>query len=318
LITIAVTKLIAEVLERNKVPAGVLTMVVGPGRTIGELLNSDKRLELISFTGSTSIGKGISRKVHERFGRTILELGGNNATVIMDDADVDMAIKACVFAAVGTAGQRCTSLRRLLVHEKVYDNVVDRLTKIYGTLKLGDPLDKSHICGPVHTKAAVQEYLEGIEKIKTQGGKVLYGGKLIEELKPGNYVYPSLIAIEPSAPILKEELFVPVLYIVKITGLEDAIKVNNSVPQGLSSSMFTKNLKNFFKWVGPTGSDCGLINCNMGPSGAEIGGAFGGEKETGGGRESGSDSWKQYMRRSSCAINYGDDLPLAQGVTFDV
>jgi len=318
LITIAVTKLIAEVLERNKVPPGVLTMVVGPGRTIGELLNSDKRLELISFTGSTSIGKGISRKVHERFGRTILELGGNNATVIMDDADIDMAIKACVFAAVGTAGQRCTSLRRLLVHEKNYDQVVERLTKIYPTLKLGNPLDTANICGPVHTKAAVKEYLEGIENIKKEGGTILYGGKEIEEMKPGNYVYPTIVAIDSKAKILKEELFVPVMYIIKFANLEEAIAINNSVPQGLSSSMFTKNLKNLFKWMGPAGSDCGLINCNMGPSGAEIGGAFGGEKETGGGRESGSDSWKQYMRRSSCAINFGDELPLAQGVRFDV
>jgi aldehyde dehydrogenase family 7 protein A1 len=236
----------------------------------------------------------------------------------MDDADLDMALKSVLFAGVGTAGQRCTTLRRLLVHEKVYDQFVPKLAKVYPTMKIGDPLDAANICGPVHTKGAVKEYLEGIEKIKSQGGKILYGGKVIDELQPGNYVYPTLVEIDASAPVLKEELFVPVMYIIKITGLENAVEVNNSVPQGLSSSMFTKNLKNLFKWVGPTGSDCGIINCNMGPSGAEIGLAFGGEKETGGGRESGSDSWKQYMRRSSCAINFGDDLPLAQGVKFDI
>jgi aldehyde dehydrogenase family 7 protein A1 len=317
LITVAVTKVIAEVLERNNVAAS-FTMVVGPGRSIGELLINDKRLQLLSFTGSTSIGKRIMSKVQEHFGKTIMELGGNNASLVMEDADLELVLKACVFASVGTAGQRCTTLRRLIIHEKVYDEVVTRLLKIYPTFKIGDPLNEGNVMGPLHTKAAVQEYLEGLEKIKSQGGKILYGGKMIDELKPGNYVYPTIVEIDPKASIIKEELFVPILYVLKFKDLEEAIQMNNSVPQGLSSSVFTKNLKNLFKWLGPTGSDCGIINCNMGPSGAEIGLAFGGEKETGCGRESGSDSWKQYMRRSSCAINFGDDLPLAQGVRFDV
>eukprot|EP01016_Furgasonia_blochmanni_P010967 TRINITY_DN1478_c0_g2_i2.p1 TRINITY_DN1478_c0_g2~~TRINITY_DN1478_c0_g2_i2.p1 ORF type:complete len:551 (-),score=249.76 TRINITY_DN1478_c0_g2_i2:169-1821(-) len=318
LITLATTKIIAEVLERNGVPEGVLTTVVGPGRTVGELLINDKRLELISFTGSTDIGKRISRVVHERFGRTILELGGNNAGIIMDDADQELAMKALLFAAVGTAGQRCTTLRRLLVHEKIYDDFVGKMAKVYPTIKAGDPLDTANLLGPLHTKAAVKEFTEGIEKIKSQGGKVLVGGGLITELGPGNYVQPTMIETPKDAEVIKEEIFCPILHVIKFKDLEEAIQINNSVPQGLSSCMFTKNMQNVFRWTGPLGSDCGIVNVNIGPSGAEIGGAFGGEKETGGGRESGSDSWKQYMRRANCTVNFGNTLPLAQGVKFDV
>jgi len=318
-VTIAVTKIIEDVLVKNNVPPGVLTTVIGPGRSVGELMISDKRLQLISFTGSTQIGKRITNMVHERFGRTILELGGNNATIVMEDGDLDLALKSSVFAAVGTCGQRCTSLRRLLIQESVYDKFVERLLKVYPTIQIGDPLDPKTLCGPLHTKAAVKEYTDGIEEILKQGGKILYGGKKIEDKYPGgNYVFPTIIEIDPTAPIVKEELFVPVLYVLKFKTLAEAIAMNNSVPQGLSSSMFTKNVQNVFRWVGPLGSDCGIVNVNIGPSGAEIGGAFGGEKETGGGRESGSDSWKQYMRRATCTINFGNTLSLAQGVKFDV
>jgi len=265
------------------------------------------------------MAKKISRDVHERFGRTILELGGNNATIIMSDADVDLALKSSVFAAVGTCGQRCTTLRRLIIHENVYDTVKERLLKVYPTIQIGNPLEEKTLCGPLHTKAAVKEYTDGIKEIIHQGGKIIFGGKTLEEKHPGgNYVEPTLVEIDPATPIIKEELFVPILYLMKFKTIEEAIAINNGVPQGLSSSMFTKDLQNLFKWVGPLGSDCGIVNVNIGPSGAEIGGAFGGEKDTGGGRESGSDSWKQYMRRSTCTVNFGNTLSLAQGVKFDV
>jgi len=319
LVTIATTKVIESVLRKNNVPAGVLTTVIGPGRSVGELMISDKRLQLISFTGSTQIGKRITQQVHERFGRTILELGGNNATIVMEDADLDLALKSSVFAAVGTCGQRCTSLRRLIIQESVYDKFVERLLKAYPTIQVGDPLDAKTLCGPLHTKASVKEYTDGIKEIEKQGGKILYGGKTLHEKFPeGNYVMPTIVEIDPSTPIVKEELFVPILHVMKFKTLAEAIAINNNVPQGLSSSMFTKNIQNVFRWTGPLGSDCGITNVNIGPSGAEIGGAFGGEKETGGGRESGSDSWKQYMRRSTCTINFGNTLSLAQGVKFDV
>jgi aldehyde dehydrogenase family 7 protein A1 len=316
LVTMATMKIIAEVLEKNNMPAGVLTMVIGPGSSVGEKLIQDPRISLISFTGSTEIGRHVSTVTHTRFGRTILELGGNNAVVIMDDADVDLAIRSCLFAAIGTAGQRCTSLRRLLIHESVFDQVRDRMVKAYAGIKIGDPLNPATLMGPLHTEGSVREYLDGLEIIKRQGGKVVAGGKKLDG--PGNFVEPTLVEIDSSAEIIKTELFVPILYLVKVKDVNDAIRVNNGVPQGLSSSMFTKNLANLFEWVGPNGSDCGIVNCNIPTSGAEIGGAFGGEKETGGGREAGSDSWKQYVRRSNVTINYSKELPLAQGVNFDL
>jgi aldehyde dehydrogenase family 7 protein A1 len=315
LVSIATMKIIAEVLERNQCPAGVLTMVIGPGASVGERLIQDPKISLISFTGSTEIGRHVSTVVHTRFGRTILELGGNNAVVVMEDADIELCVRSCLFAAVGTAGQRCTSLRRLLIHEDVFDGIRDRMIKLYGGIRIGDPLDSETLMGPVHTEAAVKEYLDGIEIIKKQGGKIVYGGKRLD--RPGFFVEPTLVEIDSSAEIIKTELFVPILYLVKVKNLEDGIRVNNNVPQGLSSSMFTKNLANMFEWVGPNGSDCGIVNCNIPTSGAEIGGAFGGEKETGGGRESGSDAWKQYVRRSNVTINFSKDLPLAQGVKFE-
>jgi len=281
---------------------------------IGEFLINDPRLTLISFTGSTQIGRRVSSVVHEKFGRTILELGGNNAIVVMEDASMDLVIRAVLFSAVGTAGQRCTTCRRAIVHEKVYDDFVSRLVAAYKQIKLGNPLEKGVLCGPLHTKSAVREYVEGIQEIEKQGGKILVGGKTVQ--REGNFVEPTIVAINHDAPIVKTELFVPILYVIKCSNLEEGIQYNNEVPQGLSSSLFTNNQANVFKWISAAGSDCGIVNVNIGTSGAEIGGAFGGEKETGGGRESGSDSWKQYMRRSTCTVNYGKDLPLAQGIDF--
>lgn len=321
LITIAVTKIIAEVLDKWGF-SGVFTMVSG-GPQIGEKITTDERIKLVSFTGSTAVGKRVASVVHSRFGRTILELGGNNALVVMDDADLKMALAATVFAAVGTCGQRCTTLRRLILHEKIYDEFVQMLLKIYPTIKIGDPNDSETLCGPLHSTRQVKEYLDGIVEIKKQGGKILYGGKLYdgfkdgqEHLKNGNYVYPTVVEIDHKAETVQKELFSPVLYVLKCSSLEEAIKINNGVPQGLSSGLFSKNMQNIFKWINANGSDCGLVNCNVGTSGAEIGGGFGGEKETGGGRESGGEAWRQYMRQTTCTVNYGSEIKLAQGVKF--
>lgn len=314
LVTIAVTKIIVDVLEKWGFQ-GVFTMVSGPGSTVGEKLIQDERLKLISFTGSTAIGKRISGVVHSRFGRTILELGGNNALLIMDDADLNMALPSAVFAAVGTCGQRCTSLRRLIIHEKIYDEFVDKLLKAYKTVKIGSPFDEDTLMGPLHTKSAIKEYTEGLEEIKKQGGKILCGGKRVDNME-GNYVYPTIVEIDSKAEIIKTELFCPIMYVLKCSSFEEGVKMNNSVPQGLSSGMFSKNMQNVFRWIGPNGSDCGLVNVNVGTSGAEIGGAFGGEKETGGGRESGGEAWRQYMRQTTCTVNYGTSMKLAQGIKF--
>lgn len=326
LITLATSRIIARVLAESGVPAGVFTVVSGSGRTVGERLITDPRVALVSFTGSSSVGKRVSEVVHSRFGRTILELGGNNASVIMPDADLDLALRASVFGAVGTAGQRCTSLRRLLIHADVYDTLVARLVAAYSTIRPGDPLVTGTLCGPLHTAAAITEYTDGLDEIRKQGGKILAGGNVLRGNAAalgaanagGFFVEPTLVEISGDAPIVQTELFVPILYVIKFATFEEAVALNNGVPQGLSSSLFTRDMRNVFKWMGPSGSDCGIVNVNAGTSGAEIGGAFGGEKETGGGRESGSDSWKQYMRRSTCTVNYSNKLPLAQGVQFDI
>jgi len=325
LCTVAQTKLMTDVLLDNNVHGGVATMCQGSGAVVGQKLIDDKRLNLISFTGSTAIGKGVASSVAGRFGRTILELGGNNAVVIMDDANLEVALRSVLFASAGTAGQRCTSLRRLLVHEKVYDRFVPSLIAAYGHLKPGNPLTAGTLLGPLHTAAAVKEYEDGIAEIKKQGGKILYGGKRIEKdvlrplgLENGHYVWPTLVESNNDMHIVKEELFVPITHILKVKSFEEAVEINNNTPFGLSSSIFTNNMRNTFRWMGPFGSECGIINVNTSCSGAEIGGAFGGEKETGAGRESGSDAWKQYMRRGTCAINYGTSVPLAQGVNFSI
>jgi aldehyde dehydrogenase family 7 member A1 len=281
-------------------------------------LNSlhDKRVNLVSFTGSTPVGKRVAEVVGGRFGSTILELGGNNAVIVMDDADLDNALPTVIFAAAGTAGQRCTTLRRLIIHEKIYDEFVSRLVKAYQQLKPGNPLDAGTLLGPLHNEAAVKKFVDTVAKAKSQGGKVLVGGTPIKE-RAGHYVWPTLIeGNQDKMPIVKEEHFVPITHVLKCTSLEDAIRLNNDVEFGLSSSVLTKNMNHVFKWLGPEGSDCGIVNVNTSCSGAEIGGAFGGNKATGTGRESGSDSWKQYMRRGTCAINYGSAVPLAQGIKF--
>jgi aldehyde dehydrogenase family 7 protein A1 len=317
LVTMACTKIVVDVLKEQGVPTAVLTTVTGPGRTIGQRLIEDERLKLVSFTGSSEIGTTVSRVVHERFGRTILELGGNNASIVMPDADLEMVVRGSLFGAVGTAGQRCTTLRRLIIHESVYDEVVSRLVRAYKTVKIGDPREEGVLMGPLHTAAAVREYTEGLEAIKAQGGKILTGGNPLPELLGGYHVEPTIVEIDHTAEIVKTELFVPILYVLKFGTIEEAIAINNEVPQGLSSSMYTKDVGALFKWIGPCGSDCGIVNLNCGTSGAEIGGAFGGEKATGGGRESGSDAWKQYMRRTTCTLNYSTALPLAQGIKFE-
>jgi len=316
LVTVACQKIVEEVMTKNGL-AGVATMVQGPGATVGEKIISDKRVELVSFTGSTGVGRHVSEVVSKRFAKKILELGGNGAMIVMDDANQKLAIRGALFAAVGTAGQRCTSLRRLLVQEGIYDSFVSSLVAAYKGVKIGDQLAEGTLCGPLHNQAAVKKYVEGIERAKQQGGKVLVGGKVLSD-RPGNFVEPTIIEVPSDAPCTHEEIFAPILYVMKIKDLTQAIALNNSVPQGLSSSLFTTNQQAIFEWTGSAGSDCGIVNVNIGPSGAEIGGAFGGEKETGGGRESGSDAWKQYMRRSTCTINHSTDLPLAQGINFDV
>eukprot|EP00923_Selenidium_pygospionis_P052754 GHVN01091397.1.p1 GENE.GHVN01091397.1~~GHVN01091397.1.p1 ORF type:complete len:411 (+),score=54.87 GHVN01091397.1:835-2067(+) len=321
LVSIAVTKIVEKVLNDNKMPPAVFSMICGEGAELGEKMGADKRLTLISFTGSTTVGRKVSETVGRRLGKCLLELGGNSASIILPDADLDIAVKGSLFGAVGTCGQRCTSLRRLLVHRDIYDQVRDRLIEGYKKLEsnVGDPLAENTLVGPLHSEAARKRFLDGIEEIKRQGGTILYGGVSLSSLNTGFYVKPCLVEINKSIKgIVNEEIFAPILYLIKIDSYAEAVKVNNQVPQGLSSSLYTKDINTLFHWIGPTGSDCGLINVNIGTSGAEIGGAFGGEKDTGGGRESGSDSWKAYMRRSTCTINHSTSLPLAQGVVFEV
>lgn len=257
-----------------------------------------------------------------RFGRSLLELGGNNAIVVTQDCDMEMALRSVLFAAVGTCGQRCTSLRRLLLHSSIHDQFVNDLVQKYQKVRIGDPTDDTTLVGPLHTQAQVEQYVDVISRAKSQGGQVLVGGApvdkatLPENLQGGSFVTPTVISIDPHAPIVQEENFVPIMYVSKFENLDEAIEINNSVDQGLSSALFSKDMRDVFKWIGPNGSDTGIVNVNTSCSGAEIGGAFGGNKHTGGGRESGSDAWKQYMRRGTCTINFGNDLPLAQGIDF--
>ncbi|CAO4369090.1 unnamed protein product [Caenorhabditis nigoni] len=317
LTAIAVTKLVEEVLVANNVNPALCSLVCGEG-DVGQALVKDKRVNLVSFTGSCEIGKIVGQQVQARFGKLLLELGGNNAIIVNEDADLNMVVPATVFAAVGTAGQRCTSTRRLIIHEKVYDQVVERLKKAYAQFesRIGCPLDSNTIIGPLHNQQAVGKYKASIAEAIASGGKVEYGGKVLE--RDGNFVLPTIVTgLKHDSPVVLRETFAPILYVLKFSTLDEAIAINNEVDQGLSSSLFTTNIQNVFKWMGPKGSDCGIVNVNIPTSGAEIGGAFGGEKETGGGRESGSDSWRQYMRRSTCTINYSKELPLAQGIKFE-
>ncbi|MCB0819827.1 MAG: aldehyde dehydrogenase family protein [Bacteroidetes bacterium] len=317
LCAIACQNIISDVLRTNNVPEGVSNVVVG--NACGDLMNNDKRVPLVSFTGSTRIGRHVSKTVAERFGKTILELGGNNAIIVTPDADLKMVLVGSVFGAVGTAGQRCTSTRRLIIHESIYDKVCEVLKGAYSQLKIGNPLLQENHVGPLIDKGAVEDYLKAIEKAKKEGGKILVEGGVLEGegFESGCYVKPCIVEAENHFEIVQEETFAPILYLLKYKGIEEAIAMQNDVPQGLSSSIFTTNMREMELFLSAAGSDCGIANVNIGTSGAEIGGAFGGEKETGGGRESGSDAWKAYMRRQTNTINYGSELPLAQGIKFD-
>ncbi|MEX0770690.1 MAG: aldehyde dehydrogenase family protein [Balneolaceae bacterium] len=316
LCSVAVQKIIAGVLEKNDLPEGIFNFITG-GREAGEWMTTDNRLPLISATGSIPMGRQVGKTVAERLGKTILELGGNNAIIISKDADIEMAVRASVFGAVGTAGQRCTSTRRLIVHQEVYDQIKTRLTDIYKSISIGNPLEEETLVGPLIDQEAVQSMQKALEQIQREGGKIVYGGEVLENME-GHYVRPAIAEVENHYNIVQEETFAPILYLIKYQDLEQAVGFHNGVRQGLSSALFSLNMREVEQFLSHKGSDCGIANINIGTSGAEIGGAFGGEKETGGGRESGSDAWKAYMRRQTNTINWGDTMPLAQGVEFDV
>lgn len=318
LCAIACQNIIAKVLEANDMPEGISSLLIG--NSVGNSINNDKRIPLVSFTGSTQIGRIVSSAVAARFGRSILELGGNNAIIVSRDADLDMSIIGAVFGAVGTAGQRCTSTRRLIIQEDIYEEFKTRLAKAYGQLQIGDPLDQQNHVGPLIDTAAVEKYTEAIAKAKEQGARFLVEGGVLStgQYSSGCYVKPCIAEVENHYEIVQEETFAPILYLIKYKTLEEAIALQNGVPQGLSSAIMTLNLREAEQFLSVAGSDCGIANVNIGTSGAEIGGAFGGEKETGGGRESGSDAWKVYMRRQTNTINYSNSLPLAQGIQFDL
>ena len=315
LTAIAVQHICNSVMERNGY-SGIFSILIGRGSIIGEKLIQDNQIPLISFTGSTHMGRHVSSTVSERFGKTILELGGNNAIIVDETADMELVIPAVVFGAVGTAGQRCTSTRRIIVHESIYDSFLKKLLHAYKQVIIGDPLDSKTLMGPLVNQQAVDDYLLALKEVKESGGELHTGGKIIEG--NGYYVQPAVVTAENNWDIVQKETFAPILYIMKYKNMDDAIFKHNDVPQGLSSSIFTTNVSNAEKFLSQRGSDCGIANVNIGTSGAEIGGAFGGEKETGGGRESGSDSWKQYMRRQTNTINWSKELPLAQGIKFDL
>lgn len=319
LCSIACQNIVASVFAKNSVPEGVSCLVNG-GREVGEWLAADTRIPLISATGSTRMGKAVGAAVGARLGRALLELGGNNAIIISKEADLDIAILGSLFGAVGTAGQRCTTTRRLIIHEDVYDLVKSKLISAYNQLRIGNPLDEKNHVGPLIDKDAVKMYLDAIEKCKSEGGSfVVEGGVLSGQgYESGCYVKPCIAEAQPGYKIVQHETFAPILYLLKYKTIDEAIAIQNEVPQGLSSAIMTLNLREAEQFLSHAGSDCGIANVNIGTSGAEIGGAFGGEKETGGGRESGSDAWKVYMRRQTNTINYSTTLPLAQGIQFNI
>ena len=313
---IAMTKIAAEVLGKEW--SALVGLVIGPDATVGSAMLDDPRIPLVSATGSTRMGRIVGPRVAQRFGRSLLELGGNNAIIVMDDADLSLAVRGIVFGAVGTAGQRCTTTRRLLVHEKVIDDLQARLVKAYGQCRIGDPFDKKTLVGPLIDEGSAKAFDHAVAAAVQQGGTLVCGGKraTVKGNTGGVYVQPAIVRCPSVLPIVKEETFAPILYLMPIKSYEQAVAMNNDVPQGLSSSIFTADVRKAEGFLAASGSDCGIANVNIGTSGAEIGGAFGGEKETGGGRESGSDSWKVYMRRQTSTINYGASLPLAQGIVF--
>ena len=299
----------------DEAPAGLSQVVIG-GREAGEALAADARIPLVSATGSTRMGRAVAQTVAARLGRSLLELGGNNAMIVTATADLDMAVRAVAFSAVGTCGQRCTSLRRLLVHEDVADALLDRLTRAYATLPIGDPRDAGALVGPLIDDDAARAFDAALEQARAQGGRVLTGGERLD--RPGAYVTPAIVRMPAQTEVVRHETFAPILYVLTWRDFDEAVELQNAVPQGLSSCVFTDSVRQAEQFLSAWGSDCGIANVNIGPSGAEIGGAFGGEKDTGGGRESGSDAWKAYMRRQTQTVNFSDALPLAQGVRFDV
>jgi aldehyde dehydrogenase (NAD+) len=313
LTSIAIQKIVNNVME----PIGwkgVMNLLVGSSRDVGEMLIHDRRAPLISATGSCGMGRKIGGAVSKRLGRTLLELGGNNGIIVMSDADADLALRAVLFGAVGTSGQRCTTTRRLFLHNSVSDDITDRLVTAYGQVKIGDPLSETTLMGPLVDNGAVNDYKDALKIIEEQGGKILCGGNVLDV--PGSFVEPTIIAATPDMEITREETFAPILYVFDFDSIDEAITMHNSVDQGLSSSIFTGDMQSVERFLSHAGSDCGIANINIGTSGAEIGGAFGGEKDTGGGREAGSDSWKSYMRRQTNTLNWSDELPLAQGIEF--
>jgi len=316
---VACQKIMARVLDKNNLPEGICGLVIGDAE-IGKQMANDTRIPLISATGSTRMGKSVGEAVGRRLGKTILELGGNNAIIISEHADLDLVIPGAVFGAVGTAGQRCTSTRRLIIHESIFEAVKEKLAGAYGQLRIGDPLDENNHVGPLIDKDAVAMYEQAIEKVHAEGGKTLIEGEVLSGAgyESGCFVKPAIYEVENDYEIVCSETFAPILYLIKYATIEEAIEKQNAVPQGLSSAIMTTNLRESELFLSVAGSDCGISNVNIGTSGAEIGGAFGGEKETGGGRESGSDAWKAYMRRQTNTINYSKELPLAQGIKFDL
>ena len=319
LCSIACQLITQKVFEANGVPEGVSCLVNGDAK-VGQLMSADERIPLISATGSSRMGKAVARTVSERLGRTLLELGGNNAIIITENANLDIAIRGALFGAVGTAGQRCTTTRRLIVHESIYNQVKERLVSAYSKLRIGTPLDPENPVGPLIDKLAVKSYLNALKEIKNEGGSLVVQGGVLKGkgFESGCYVRPAIAEVRNHFNIVQQETFAPILYLIKYRTIEEAIEIQNGVKQGLSSSIMTTNMREMEKFLSAEGSDCGIANVNIGTSGAEIGGAFGGEKETGGGRESGSDAWKMYMRRQTNTINYGETLPLAQGIKFAI
>jgi aldehyde dehydrogenase (NAD+) len=316
LCAVAVQLICNEVLQRNQCPE-IFSLMIPDSHEVVEAMVNDQRIPLFSFTGSTAVGKQVAAKVAGRLGKTILELGGNNAIILDQSADLRLAIPGIVFGAVGTAGQRCTTTRRLFVHESQYDEMLQKLQHAYEQITIGNPLDRRNLMGPLIDDQAVKQFEKAIDTIKEAGGRILFGGESLKQ--QGCFVQPTLVCdVENHWPIVQSETFAPILYVMRYSKLEEEIALQNGVPQGLSSALFTQNLKNAELFLSAWGSDCGIANINIGTSGAEIGGAFGGEKETGGGRESGSDAWKAYMRRQTNTINWGDDLPLAQGIRFNL
>lgn len=314
LTALAAQKIVDAVLRHNGVP-GVLALALG-GAELGATMAADARFPLVSFTGSVAAGRRIAETCARRLARPLLELGGNNGVIVMDDADLDLAVRAIVFGAAGTAGQRCTSARRLFAQKGIAPRLLERLAAAYGSIRVGDPLDPATLMGPLIDAPAVAAFERAVAAAREQGGTVVCGGKRLAQ--PGHFVEPTLIRSERPLPIVREETFAPILYAVPFDTLDEALALNNAVPQGLSSAIFTQGLRHAERFLSAAGSDCGIANVNLGTSGAEIGGAFGGEKDTGGGREAGSDAWKHYMRRQTCTINHGHELPLAQGVTFEL